>query len=148
MSFSPVLTQHEKYVLFFLIFMLRQNTGENDSFQHKKCIKTQNFKTSKININHLQDLKKVRKAIFNGSMTNLVQNRILKKNSEICSKILKIPDFLNFPKSQNGQNWAIIIQLCSKVFPKLFLCSKPKNSWKYSKKLIPPQRAIFFLGGG
>ena len=52
------------------------NTGKNDRFQHKKCIKTQNFKSSKIDINHLQDLKNVRKIIFNHSGTNLVQNCI------------------------------------------------------------------------
>ena len=55
-------------------------------------------------MNHLQDLKNVTKTIFNGSKTNLVQNRILKKKScQICPKILKIPHFLNFPKLQNGR---------------------------------------------
>ena len=50
---------------------------------YETCIKTQNFKSSKmdkkIDVNHLQDLKNVRKTIFNGSRTNLAHNRILKK---------------------------------------------------------------------
>ena len=48
------------------------------------------------------------------------------------------------------RNRPIIIpkhRLCPKVLPKIFLCSKPKNSWKYSKKLTP-QKGHFFLGGG
>ena len=54
----------------------------------------------KININHLQDLNNIRKPIFNGSRTNFAQNRIKKKKScQICPKILKIPDFLNFEKA-------------------------------------------------
>ena len=66
--------------------------AENDRFQHKKCIKTQNFKSSKmdkkIDISHLQDLNNVRKTIFNGSRINLAQNRILKKkqNAKFAQK--------------------------------------------------------------
>ena len=54
----------------------------------------------------------------------------------------------------SGRNWPIIIpkhRLCPKVFPKFFLCAKPKNSWKYSKKITPPpqkKRPFFFGGGG
>ena len=70
-----------------------------------KILKAQ--KWIKININHLQDLKNVTKTIFNASTTNSVQNRIFKKKKscQICSKILKIPDLLNFLKSQNGRKW-------------------------------------------
>ena len=48
-----------------------------------------------------QDLRNVTKTICNGSR---YQNRILKekKSCPICPKILKIPDGLNFPKSQNS----------------------------------------------
>ena len=52
--------------------------AEINRFQHKKCIKTQNFERSKIDINHLQDLKNIIKSIFNGSRTNFAQNHILK----------------------------------------------------------------------
>ena len=63
----------------------------------KKCIKTQNFKKSKIDINHLQDLKNIRKTIFNGSGTNFAQNRILKKKKlPNVPKNTEIPDFLDF----------------------------------------------------
>ena len=52
----------------------------------------------------------------------------------------------------SDRNWPIIIskhRLCPKVIPKFFLCPKPKNSWKYSKKLTPPpKKGPFFWVGG
>ena len=59
--------------------------AENDRFQHKKCIKIQNFKRSKlktrskIDINQLQDLSNLKKPIFKSSRINFAQNRILKE---------------------------------------------------------------------
>ena len=54
--------------------------------------------------------------------------------------------------AKSGRNRPIIIpkhRLCPKFLPKFFLCSKPKNSWKYYKNLTPPppKRAIFWGGG-
>ena len=118
-----------------------------------KNLKFQKLKNwSKIDINHLQDLKNVRKIIFNDSRTNLVQNCILKKKScHSCPNILKIPDFLNFPKSQNGRNWPIIIPkhwLCPKVFPKCFFVSQTQKFMKiFPKNHTPPPKKKGLFGG-
>ena len=53
----------------------------------------------KIDINHLQDLKNVRKTIFNGSGTNLVHNPTLKKKQLLnLPKNTENPRFFEFPK--------------------------------------------------
>jgi hypothetical protein len=84
--------------------------AQNDRFQHKKCIKIQNFiKRSKFDINHLQDLNNISKpAMFNNSRTNLAQNRILKekKSCQICPKNTENSRFFEFQKSTKWQELA------------------------------------------
>jgi hypothetical protein len=69
---------------------------QNDRFQHKK-MQTQNFKMSKIDMNHLQDLKNLKNPIFNGSRTNFAQNRILKKKKALPNT--ENPRFFEIHKS-------------------------------------------------
>ena len=57
----------------------------------------------------------------------------------------------NHKMARSGRYWPIIIpkhRLCPKVIPKFFLCPKPKNSWKYSKKITPPPKKRPFFWGG
>ena len=65
------------------------------------------------------------------------------------------PRFFEFPQitkwPEVADNYSKT-SACPKVFPKFFLCPKPKNSWwKYSKKKItpppPPKKKKAFLGG-
>ena len=86
------------------------NLAENDRFQHEKCIKTQNFKRSKIdiNLNHLQDLKNIKNPIFNDSSINFAQNHILKKKSCQMPKKTENPRFFEFHKSIKWQGMARI----------------------------------------
>ena len=54
---------------------------------------------SKIDINHLQDLKNVRKTIFNGFRANLAHNHILKKKKlPNLPKNTENPTFFEFPQ--------------------------------------------------
>ena len=70
--------------------------------------------------------------------------------------MLKIPDFLNFPKSQNGRKWPGLADDYSKTSAlpqslfKIFFCiPNPKIHENIPKKSPPPQKkkAIFFWGG-
>ena len=73
------------------------------------------------------------------------------KFAQKCWKSLIFWISPNHKMAGSGRNWPIIIskhRLCPKVFSQFFLCPKPKNSWKYSKKITPPQKKAIFWGGG
>ena len=78
----------------------------------------------------------------------MAQNRWEKKLPNL-PKNCENPRFFEFHKVIKwcGRNWPIIIPkywLFPKVLPKFCLCPKPKNSWKYPKKLFPKKRPFFF----
>ena len=69
--------------------------------------------------------------------------------------MLKIPDFLNFPKSQNGRKWPELTDNYSKTsglpqsFSKIFFVSQTQKFMKIFKKNHPlPKKSPFFWGGG
>ena len=80
-----------------------------------------------------------------------------KQISQICPKILKIPDFFNFPKSKNGRKWPKLADNYFKTsaFPqslsKIFFVSQTQKSMKIFEKNHPPpsqKKRPFFGGGG
>ena len=70
--------------------------------------------------------------------------------------MLKIPDFLNFPKSQNGRKWPELADNYSKrsalpqSFSKIFFVSQTQKFMKILQKNYPPppKKRPFFWGGG
>ena len=71
--------------------------------------------------------------------------------------MLKIHDFLNFPKSQNGWKWPKLADNYFKTsalpqsFSKIFFVSQTQKFMKIFQKNHPPpqkKKAIFFWGGG
>ena len=79
-----------------------------------------------------------------------------KKSCQICPKILKISDFLNFPKSQNGRKWPELADNYSKTsalpqsLSKIFFVSQTQKFMKIFQKNHPPPppKKSHFLGGG
>ena len=77
-----------------------------------------------------------------------------KKSCQICPKILKIPDFLNFPKSKNGRKWPELADNYSKTsalpqsLSKIFFVSQTQKFMKiFQKNHPPPQKKKAILGG-
>ena len=69
--------------------------------------------------------------------------------------MLKIRDFLNFPKSQNGRKWPELADNYSKTsalpqsLSKIFFVSQTQKFMKiFQKRITPPQKKRPFFGGG
>ena len=108
----------------------------------------------KLHKKHLQDLKKLRKAIFSDFQSILDQNLILKKKSpEIWSEIGKNPMFLKFQLWVCGQNRSEIGRYVAgrstqvPSLPPIFFIRNGQKFMIYPKKHTP-QKGPFFGGGG
>ena len=78
-----------------------------------------------------------------------------KKSCQICPKILKILEFLNFPKSKNGRKWPELADNYSKTsalpqsLSKIFFCvPNPKIHENIPKKSPPLPKKKVIWGGG
>ena len=89
------------------------------------------------------DLKNVKENIFNGSRTNLVQNRILKKKTfPNLPKNTENPRFFEFPKAikwpELADNYPKIWTLPQSL-TKIFFMSQTQKFIKIFQKTPPPQ---------
>ena len=131
-------------------------------FKLTKIFKKSKFQFLKIypkmDLDNLQDLKKLRKIIFSHFWLILDPNLILKKkSSQICLAMLKKAIFLKFQLWVFGRYWPIIgrnvadkVRLAPKSCQNFLSRPDSKIDDFISEKHIPPpkKRPLFFFWGG